>query len=396
MPGDITSARIDIPEADLDDLRRRIANTRWPDELPDAEWDYGIPLEYTKELAEYWRTRYDWRLFETQFNDLGPSSTTIDGANIHFLHVRSDDPSAMPLLLLHGWPGSVVEFLNVIGPLTDPAAHGSPTAQAFHVICPSLPGFGFSGPTVERGWHPWRMAGALVTLMSRLGYERYAGHGTDWGSRIIRDMGLLDPDHLVAVHTSLLRTPPAPDEDLDALTDDERDRMGDFARFNAELSGYMHIQGTRPQTLAYGLTDSPVGQMAWIVEKFKDWTDSENVPEDAVDRDLMLTNVMLYWLTGTANSSSRVYYEQVHWSQNDRPDPRVNWNTPKPSTVPTGVAVSPRELFRSIRRFGERTDNIVHWTEFPRGGHFAGLEVPQLLVEDMRTFFGTFRSTVTG
>jgi microsomal epoxide hydrolase len=235
------------------------------------------------------------------------------------------------------------------------------------------------------------MAQAMCQLMKVVGYERYTAHGTDWGSRVVRDMGLLDPGHLVAVHTSLLRTPLPPGEDIAAITDDERDRLEDIERFNAELSGYMHIQGTRPQTLAYGLTDSPVGQLAWLVEKFKEWTDSIDVPEDAVDRDTILTNVMVYWLTGTAGSSSRIYYEQAHWVGNDRPDRRVNWNTPMPSTIPTAVAVAPRELFRSIRRFGERTDNVVRWTEFDRGGHFSALEVPDLLIEELRQFLRDFR-----
>lgn len=387
--------RVAVPEADLDDLRSRLDHVRWPDELPGAGWDYGVPLSYLKELTAYWRNSYDWRKEEERLNRLDQFITMIDGARVHFYHARSAEPGAVPLLLLHGWPGSVVEFLDVMGPLTDPVAHGGEAGDAFHVVCPSLPGFAFSGPTPERGWHPWRIAHAMCRLMEILGYPRYAAHGTDWGSRIVRDMGLIDPDHLVAVHTSLLRTPLPAGEDIGRLTDEERDRLGDFDRFNAELSGYMHIQGTRPQTLAYALSDSPVGQLAWLAEKFKEWTDSENVPEDAVQRDSMLTNVMVYWLTGTVGSSSRIYYEQVHWEGNDRPDSRLNWNTPQPSAVPTGVAVSPRELFRSIRRFGERTDNIVRWTEFERGGHFSGLEVPELLVEDLRAFLRDFREALS-
>jgi microsomal epoxide hydrolase len=317
--------------------------------------------------------------------------TTLDGANVHFFHIRSPEPEAMPLLLMHGWPGSVVEFLQVMAPLADPVSHGGDARDAFHLVIPSMPGFGFSGPTTEVGWHAWRIAEAYPHLMRRLVYNLYCAHGTDWGSRIVRDMGLIDPDHMIAAHTTLLRSLPAPDEDLDALTDDERDRLNDMKRFGDELNGYMKLQGTRPQTLAYSLTDSPVGQLMWIVEKFKDWADAPNVPEDAVDRDLMLTNVMLYWLTGTANSSSRIYYEHAHWAGNDLPDPRLNWNTPTPSTVPTGVAVFPNELFRSIRRFCERSDNVVQWSEFDRGGHFSGMEVPDLLITDLRTFFGRFR-----
>jgi pimeloyl-ACP methyl ester carboxylesterase len=382
--------RVEVPEADLEDLRYRLSRTRWPDELPDVGWSYGVPLGYLRDLAEYWRTSYDWRACEARLNAYPQFTTTIDGANIHFYHLRSPQPDAMPLLLMHGWPGSVVEFLEVMGPLTDPVAYGGQEKDAFHVVVPSMPGFGFSGPTTETGWHAWRIAEAYPLLMARLGYDRYGAHGTDWGSRIVRDMGFTDPEHIIALHTTLLRSLPTTEE-LDTLTDDERDRLGDFARFGNELNGYMKVQGTRPQTLAYALTDSPVGQLAWIVEKFKDWADAPNVPEDAVERDLILTNVMLYWLTGTANSSSRIYYEHAHWSGNDQPDPRLNWNTPRPSTVPTGVAVFPHELFRSVRRFCERSDNIVRWTDYDRGGHFSGLEVPDLLLDDLRDFFRMFR-----
>lgn len=382
--------RLEVPESELQDLKDRLSRTRWPDELPGVGWSYGVPLHYLKDLAEYWRTAYDWRKYERRINDFPQFTTTIDGARIHFFHVRSPEPTAVPLLMMHGWPGSVVEFLEVMGPLTDPPAHGGDPADAFHVVVPSMPGFGPSGPTVETGWHAWRIAEAYPLLMARLGYEKYFAHGSDWGSRIVRDLGFTDPEHVVALHTTLLRSLPLP-EDMDSLTDEERDRIGDFTRFGNELNGYMKVQGTRPQTLAYSLTDSPVGQLAWIVEKFKDWADAPDVPEDSVPRDLILTNVMLYWLTGTANSSSRIYYEHAHWEKNDLPDPRLNWNTPQPSTVPTGVAVFRHELFRSIRRFCERSDNIQHWAEYDRGGHFPGLEVPDLLIGDLRTFFRKFR-----
>ena len=388
---EITPFRVDIPDAQLDDLRERLARTRWPDQLPGTGWQYGVPLDYLRELARYWHDEYDWRAQEARLNEYPQFTTTIDGANIHFYHARSAEPAAVPILLAHGFPGSVVEFLQVIGPLVDPVAHGGSASDAFHVICPSLPGYGFSGPTVDTGWHPYRAGQAFVTLMHRLGYDRYGAHGTDWGSRIVRDMGLVDPDHLIGIHRTILHAPPRPDDDLSTYTESDLDRLADIAHFGAELSGYMLIQSTRPQTLSYALTDSPVGQLAWIVEKFKEWTDSVSAPEDAVDRDLMLTDVMLYWLTGTAGSSSRLYYELRHWSQNDRPDPRVNWNTPVASPVPTGVAVFPREVMRPLRRLSEETDNIVHWSEFDRGGHFAGLEVPDLLIDDLRSFFRRFR-----
>jgi len=389
--GAISRFSIAVPEEDLEDLRYRLDRTRWPDELPGVGWSYGVPLDYCKELASYWRHAYDWRVHEARLNAFPQFMTTIDGANIHFLHVRSPEPDAVPLLLLHGWPGSVVEFLEVMGPLSDPAAHGGDPREAFHLVVPSMPGFGFSGPTTETGWHAWRIAEAYPELMRRLGYEAYLAHGTDWGSRIALSLAATDPDHVLGLHTTLLRSFPEPGEDPSSFTDDECDRLADFDRFAAELNGYMKVQGQRPQTLSYALTDSPVGQLAWIVEKFKDWTGAPDRPEDAVDRDLMLTNVMLYWLTGTSNSSSRIYYEHGHWSGNDLPDPGKNLKAAKPSTVPTGVAVFPYELSRPIRRFSERSQNIVQWNEHDAGGHFSGMEVPDYLIADLRQFGRLFR-----
>jgi microsomal epoxide hydrolase len=278
--------RIAIPDADLDDLRERLARTRWPDELPGVGWTYGVPLGYLRELAEYWRTTYDWRVHEARLNAFPQFTTTIDGANVHFLHVRSPEPDALPLLVTHGWPGSVVEYLDLYGPLADPRAHGGDPADAFHVVAPSLPGFGFSGPTPEPGWSASRVSRAFAELMARLGYPRYGAHGGDWGARVSGEVGVIDADHVVGAHVTMLTTPPPDDPaELAALTDEERDRLQDRARFEAELSGYGRIQSTRPQTLAYGLADSPAGQLAWIVEKFKEWTDSTDAPEDAVDRD---------------------------------------------------------------------------------------------------------------
>ena len=380
---EILPFRVDVPQGELEDLRDRLARTRWPDALPGVGWAYGVPLRYLKELAEYWRTAYDWRRHEARLNRLPQFTTTIDGANVHFLHVRSPEPDALPLIVTHGWPGSVVEFMDVIGPLSDPRAHGADPADAFHLVIPSLPGFGFSGPTREPGWDVRRVTRALAALMGRLGYGRYVAHGGDWGARISRDLGLTDPDHVIAVHvTSVPYVRPRDQAELEALTDAERDRLEDRARFDSELSGYARIQATRPQTLAYGLTDSPAGQLAWIVEKFKDWTDSPETPEDAVDRDLLLTNVTIYWLTGTAGSSARLYYESAHSGA---------WGPPEPVQVPTGVAVFPREIGRPIRRFAERTTNIVRWSEFDRGGHFAAMEEPDLVVADAREFFRAFR-----
>jgi epoxide hydrolase len=302
---------------------------------------------------------------------------------VHFLHVRSPEPGALPLIITHGWPGSIAEFLNVIGPLADPRSHGGDPAGAFHVVAPSMPGYGFSGPARERGWNMRRVAAAWAQLMSRLGYRRYGAQGGDWGSGISRELGVIDAAHVAGVHVTML-TAPVPDDpaELAGLTATEQARLGAAARFRAEGRGYGMIQSTRPQTLAYALTDSPAGQLAWIVEKFREWTDSTDRPEDAVDRDQMLTNVTIYWLTGTAGSSARLYYETAHSGAQGPPEPAL---------VPTGVAVFPREIAPPIRRFAERSSNIVHWSEFDRGGHFAAMEVPDLLVGDVREFFQLVR-----
>jgi microsomal epoxide hydrolase len=371
--------RIDIPQADVDDLRDRLARTRWPDQLPGVGWDYGIPLDYVQELAEYWRTGYDWRAHERQLNEFPQFTTAIDGQNVHFLHVRSPEPDALPLIITHGWPGSVAEFMNVIGPLTDPRAHDGDPADAFHLVVPSIPGYGFSGPTRETGWNPRRIARAWDELMQRLGYRRYGAQGGDWGSSISRELGLVVPGHLFGVHLNMLFAQ-GPHDQPD-LTDEEKARLQRLRQFRASGSGYGAIQSTRPQTLAYGLTDSPAGQLAWITEKFGEWTDG-GLPDEAVDRDQLLTNVTIYWLTATAGSSARLYYEAARSRA---------WGPPENSTVPTGVAVFPREIAPAIRRFAELSNNIVHWSEFDRGGHFAAMEAPDLLTGDVREFFRRFR-----
>ena len=371
--------RVEVPQADLDDLRARLARTRWADQLADVGWDYGIPLDYLRELAEYWRTGYDWRVHERELNAFPQFTTTIQGQRVHFLHVRSAEPDAVPLVMTHGWPGSVVEFTKVIGPLTDPRAYGGDPADAFHLVIPSIPGYGFSGPTTEPGWNVARIALAWDELMTRLGYERYGAQGGDWGSAISRELGISVPGHVVGVHLNML-IPSGAAEQLD-LTDEERRRLDRSRQFRNTGMGYGAIQSTRPQTLAYALTDSPAGQLAWIVDKFHDWTDGE-LPEDAVDRDQMLTNVTLYWLTGTAGSSARLYLEAARSG---------TWGPPAISTVPTGVAVFPYEIAPPIRRFADLSNNIVHWTEFDRGGHFAAMEEPDLLIADVRQFFRQVR-----
>ena len=374
---------IETPEADLNDLHDRLARTRWASELPGQGWGRGVPLEYLKELAEYWRTGYDWREHEARLNELPQFVTEIDGARVHFLHIRSAEQDALPLIITHGFPGSVVEFLDIIEPLTDPRSHGGDAADAFHLVIPSIPGFGLSGPTREPGWSAGRVGGAFAELMSRLGYDRYGAQGGDEGAIISPEVGRAAPDHVVGVHVNaatvgFMPFPPLEESELAELSEADRDRVARIAEFQDDEFGYARIQSTRPQTLAYGLTDSPVGQLAWIVEKFKSWTPGSEVPEDAVDRDRMLTNVMLYWLTGTAGSSGSIYYEDKHSGA---------W--PQPSGVPTGVAVFAHDI--SIRRYAEQSNDIVHWSEFDHGGHFAALEVPDLLIADVREFFRPYR-----
>ena len=376
---EIRPFKVEIPQADLDDLHDRLARTRWPDDLPGVGWSRGVPLGYLRELAEHWRTGFDWRKHEATLNQYPQFTTTIDRANLHFLHVRSPEPDPRPLLLLHGWPGSVVEFLEVIGPLSDPRAHGGDPADAFHLVIPSLPGHGFSGPLHQAGWTDGRVATALTELMARLGYDRYGVQGGDIGAFIAPQMGRLDPDHVVGVHVNALTTFPSGDPaDMADLTEPEQQRMARFKHFQDDMMGYMQVQGTRPQTIAYALTDSPVGQLAWIVEKFKDWTNpSAELPEDAVDRDRLLANVSIYWFTNTARSSANAYYERFHDAS--------MWAPRQRSTVPTGVAVFPQDV--AIRRFAEKTETVVRWSEFDLGGHFAAMEAPDLLVGDVREFF---------
>ena len=375
--------RVEVPQADLDDLGERLARTRWPLEPAGTGWSRGVPVGYLRELAEHWRTAYDWRRHEARLNRLPQFTTTVDGANLHFLHVRSPEPDATPLLLLHGWPGSVVEFLELIGPLTDPAAHGGDPADAFHVVVPSLPGHGFSGPLADTGWTHDRIAGALVELMDRLGYDRYGVQGGDVGAFVAPLVGRRAPERVAGVHVNALVTFPSGDPaGLDGLTEAEGQRLARLQRFQDDMMGYAQLQGTRPQTIAYALTDSPVGQLAWIVEKFKEWTDpAAELPEDAVDRDHLLTDVSIYWFTGTAGSSASLYYEAAH-------DPSA-WQPRERGTVPTGVAVSLTQDV-AIRRLAERDHNVVHWSEFERGGHFAAMETPDLLVADIRDYFRRF------
>jgi pimeloyl-ACP methyl ester carboxylesterase len=380
---DIRPFRIDIPQIEVDDLQRRLAQTRWPDELHDVGWSRGVPLGYLRELAEHWRDRHDWRAREAELNELPQSTTVIDGQRIHFLHVRSPEPGALPLLLCHGYPGSVVEFLRMIGPLTDPVAHGGDPADAFDVVVPSLPGFGFSTPVREPGWEMARTARSFAELMRRLGYDRYVAQGGDVGAGVIGMLAGLDPDHVAGLHTNsdplavigALAYLPQGAARLADLSDEERAVVERIRQVSDDGSGYLKLQSTRPQTLAYALVDSPVGQLAWIVEKFKEWTDTDaELPEDAVDIDQLLTNVSLYWFTGAGASAARYLYETAH---------STDWGAP--GTAPQGWAVFAAQPW--VRSLMDPDRTIEHWSEFEHGGHFPAMERPDLLTDDVRTFF---------
>jgi pimeloyl-ACP methyl ester carboxylesterase len=374
---------IDVPDAVLDDLHERLARTRFPEQIPDAGWDYGTELGYLEELVGYWRDNYDWRTQEARLNELDNFTTEIDGQRIHFIHARSPEPNAMPLIISHGWPGSVVEFLDIIDPLTNPRAHGGKPEDAFHVVCPSLPGYAFSGPTHERGWDPQRVAQTFATLMAGLGYERYGAQGGDWGSMISTQLGLVDPDHIAGIHLNMLIALPPEGEDFSTLTESELAGLTDAANYMENDSGYAKIQGTKPQTIGYLLDDSPAGLAAWIVEKFRTWSDCDGDVERRFSKDRMLTNIMLYWVTATGHSAGRLYYEATKAGRFGPQGARVE--------VPTAAAVFPREIVRPPRRWAEHSYNITHWTEMPSGGHFAAMEEPGLLVDDVRTFFSTVR-----
>ncbi|GLY64934.1 epoxide hydrolase family protein [Amycolatopsis taiwanensis] len=350
---------IDIPQADLDDLTDRLSRTRWPNEVADAGWDYGFPLARLQELAEYWRTGYDWREHEAKLNELPHFTTEIEGQNIHFVHVRSAKPDALALILTHGWPGSFLEFLDVIEPLS----------RDFHLVIPSIPGFGFSGPTHERGWDAVRVARAWAELMHRLGYERYGAQGGDFGAGISIALGAVAPEHVVGVHVNYLPTRPDPDVEL---SEADEARLDKVRQLMANRPPYQALQALTPQTIGYALTDSPVGQLVWIAERFAQWTD----PATPVSDDRMLTDISLYWLTATAASSGRFHHDAPRGSR-------------QPCRVPLGVAVFAHDITQSVRPLAERLYDIRHWSEFERGGHFAAMEVPDLLAGDVRDFFLT-------
>ena len=382
---DLVPFRLDVADAELDDLRARLSRTRWPEretvgDGDGLDWSQGIPLSYVRDLCGYWERDYDWRRAEAQVNAWPQWRAGVDGLGIHVLHARSPEPDALPLVLTHGWPGSIVEFLKVIGPLSDPAAHGGDPADAFHVVCPTLPGYGWSDKPASTGWNVARIADAWDELMRGLGYERYAAQGGDWGSMVTMCLGMQHPDHLVGLHVNMPIVRPDP-ATFDDLTDREKETLAAMEEHRRWGTGYSKQQSTRPQTVGYGLTDSPAGQCAWIVEKFWAWTDCDGHPENVLTRDELLDNVMFYWLPAAAASSARLYWESFRQVPSDR------------IGVPAGCSVFPGEVFRASRRWTEqRFSDPRYWNELGRGGHFAAFEQPELFVTELRSCFRMMRA----
>lgn len=380
---DITPFTVDIPEATLDDLQRRLDHTRWPERETCDDWSQGIPLAYTQELARYWATDYDWRRFEKKLNGWPQFVTNIDGIDIHFIHCKSPHANALPLIISHGWPGSIVEFHKVIDALVDPTAHGGSKEDAFHVVAPCLPGYGFSGKPASTGTSVEKIGTMWGTLMSRLGYSRYVAQGGDWGSMVTQSMGMTETVHCAGIHINMPIVAPDPDTMAD-LTEREQAALVDMGAYGEKGSGYSKQQSTYPQTLGYGLADSPVGQMAWVVEKFYMWTDCEvdgtRHPENVLTKDELLDNVMMYWLNNAGASSARLYWESFN-------NPNMD-----PIAMPVGCSIFPKEIFRSSRRWAEkRFSNLIYWNELDRGGHFAALEQPELFLEELRACFKSLR-----
>ena len=376
---------IDVPEPMLEDLRERLTDARFPDELDEAGWTYGTDLTYLRDLVSYWRDEYDWREQERQLNRFEQFTTNIDGLDIHFIHHRSADPNAFPLMIVHGWPGSFVEFHKIIEPLTAPASHGGQASDAFHLVIPSIPGYGFSDKPRQPGYNPERMAEIFVKLMARLGYTRYGAQGGDYGSLISRTLGRIDEEHVAGIHLNLCGAGPPPNVDNPeaGVPLEELERMRERQEFwTDEERGYSMIQGTKPQTIGYSLNDSPTGLAAWIIEKFRAWSDVNGNIENKFTKDELLTNITVYWVSQTPTSAARLYYELRHSPSDSRND-RIN--------VPTGCAAFPKEISFAPRRWLEASYNLTHYTIMPRGGHFAALEEPELLTNDIRMFFRTVR-----
>ncbi|MGE3689928.1 MAG: epoxide hydrolase family protein [Novosphingobium sp.] len=370
-----------VPQDQIDDLYRRIDSARWPEKECVDDWSQGVPLAALQELVAYWREHYDWRRCEARLNGFGQFLTEIDGLDIHFLHVRSPHADAAPLILTHGWPGSIVEFLDCIAPLADPVAHGGRAEDAFHVVVPSLPGYGFSAKPSRTGWDVPKVGEAWAELMRRLGYERWFAQGGDWGAIVTTVLGAQAPEGLAGIHTNMpiARILPEDREDKDPKV---VEALAAGAKYSAEDSGYSKIQSTRPQTIGYGLVDSPVAQAGWIYEKMWAWTDNRGAPEDALSRDTMLDNIMLYWLTASGASSARMYWQS--FGTIGKGGYQVD--------LPAGISTFPREITKAPRKWAERTlRNIVYWNDCERGGHFAAWEQPEIFVREVRKCFALMR-----
>ncbi len=376
----VSAFRVAIAPEAIEDLRRRLAMTRWPEQETVDDGSQGVQLARARVLVEYWRDTYDMGRLERRLNALPQFRTSIDGLGIHFIHVRSRHANALPIILTHGWPGSVIEFLDVIAPLTDPEAYGGRAEDAFHVVIPSLPGYGFSDKPRQTGWDVPRIATAWSVLMKRLGYTRWVAQGGDWGAHVTTWMGKQHAEGLVAIHLNLptLSPPPLQGE----LTAEEKAAIDELKAFFRTMTGYGSIQETRPQTLGYGLVDSPAGQATWIYEKFTDWTDSNRNPESVISRDAMLDDIMLYWITATAASSARLYWED----SGDQTARQV-------VDIPVGVSIFPGEIYRPPRIWGERTyPKLFYWNRVSKGGHFAAFEQPALFTAELRACFASFRT----
>jgi len=379
------SFQIAIQQEILDDLHERIEQTRWPDEVQNADWRYGANLDYMKALANYWRTKFDWRAQEKWINSFANYQTVVGDLRIHFIHEHGKGPNPLPLLITHGWPSSFVEMLKLIPLLTDPANHGGKASDAFDVVIPSVPGFGFSERPLQRGMTRWRVAELWVKLMDELGYQRFGLHANDIGAVISAWLSLDYPERVIAFHTMMPTFPPPSfDQNEPPMTEKERAFAEVVHSWDQEEGGYDAIQATRPQTLAYGLNDSPTGLMAWVIEKWRVWTDPNGNIEDYFSKDELLTNVMIYWVTETANSSVRSYYERAHDSRILGPNDKIR--------VPTGIALTMEAVQRAPQEWVQRRyTDVRHWTEFSSGGHFLAAEDPELLARDIREFFRQFR-----
>ncbi|MGQ4517135.1 alpha/beta fold hydrolase [Streptomyces sp. DW26H14] len=379
-PASVRPFTVSIPDSEIDDVKRRLARTRWPDPETVGDWSQGVRVENAKSLVDYWEHGYDWRRFESALNRFPQFLTEIDGLDIHFIHVRSKNPHAMPLILTHGWPGSVVDFLKLIGPLTDPASFAGRAADAFHVVIPSLPGFGFSQKPTETGWDVSRVAGAWVELMKRLGYTKWAAQGGDWGAVVTTALGETRPEGLLGIHLNTQYAFPA--RIPDTLSPEQRHAVETLALYTGDLGGSNHLQGTKPETVGFALADSPAGQAAWIYEKFQSKTDNHGLAEDVLSRDDMLDAISLYWFTNSAASSARIYWENKSATV---AGPKL--------TLPVAVTVFPGDIPRLPRSWIEDTySNLIHYGEADRGGHFAALEQPEILVDEIRTGLRPLRS----